>query len=204
MRKITILILLCLLGGTTTTFGQGLTSSSMNGSVLDPTGVPLAGANILVIHNPSGTKYGSATDFDGLFRIANMRVGGPYTVTISYLGFDDFVRKDLTLQLGQTFRLDATMKEGSYSLDEVIITGTAGGVFDGNKTGSETTINSAQINTLPTTSRSIADFVRITPQAAISEGSDGFSINIAGQNNRFNTIFVDGAVNNDQCACTKT
>jgi len=198
MRKITILILLCLLGGTTTTFGQGLTSSSMNGSVLDPTGVPLAGANILVIHNPSGTKYGSATDFDGLFRIANMRVGGPYTVTISYLGFDDFVRKDLTLQLGQTFRLDATMKEGSYSLDEVIITGTAGGVFDGNKTGSETTINSAQINTLPTTSRSIADFVRITPQAAISEGSDGFSINIAGQNNRFNTIFVDGAVNNDQ------
>lgn len=198
MKKLTFLILFCLLGSGAKLMGQGLTSSSMNGTVMDNAGNPLPGANIVAVHSPSGTKYGSATDFDGLFRIANMRVGGPYTVTVSYLGFDDFIRKDLMLQLGQTFRLEVIMKEGSYSLDEVIITGTGGGIFDGNKTGSETTIDSEQINNLPTTSRSIADFVRITPQAAISEGSDGFSINIAGQNNRFNTIFVDGAVNNDQ------
>lgn len=198
MKKITFLVLLGFLGSGISLFAQGLTSSSMNGSVLDRSGEPLVGANIVAVHIPSGTKYGSATDFDGLFRIANMRVGGPYTVTISYIGFDQVDREGIDLQLGQTFRLDIIMNESSYGLDEVIITGTSSGIFDGNKTGSETTINSARINTLPTTSRSIADYVRITPQATISEGSDGFSINIAGQNNRFNTIFVDGAVNNDQ------
>ena len=198
MKKLTFLILFCLLGSGAKLMGQGLTSASMNGTVLDNTGNPLPGANVVAIHTPSGTKYGSATDFDGLFRISNMRVGGPYTITISYIGFDDSVKQNITLQLGQTYRLDIEMRESSFNLDEVVITAQGGGIFDGNKTGSETTIDSEQINNLPTTSRSIADFVRITPQATISEGSDGFSINIAGQNNRFNTIFVDGAVNNDQ------
>jgi outer membrane receptor for ferrienterochelin and colicin len=191
------LIAIMFLATSSSIFAQGLTSSSINGKVIDATG-PLPGANVVAIHLPSGTKYGSATDIDGIFRISNMRVGGPYTITITYVGYKDYVRENVVLQLGQTFRINATMTEEANALEEVVISVQTNNIFDGNKTGTETTIDSRQINNLPTTSRSIADFVRITPQAAISEGSDGFSINIAGQNNRFNTIFVDGAVNNDQ------
>ncbi len=194
--KLLAIIILSLI--THFSYGQGVTTSSINGKALDKDNNPLPGASVVAIHMPSGTKYGTATDFDGLFRISNMRVGGPYTITISFIGFNDFVRNNVVLQLGQTFRVNANLSETSNALEEVIITAQSTSVFDGNKTGSETTIDSRQINNLPTTSRSIADFVRITPQAAISEGNDGFSINIAGQNNRFNTIFVDGAVNNDQ------
>ena len=198
MKKFTILIILCLVGVSFNVFAQGVTSSSLNGKVVDNNGNPLPGASIVAIHTPSGSKYGSSTDFDGFYRMSNMRVGGPYAVTISYVGFNDYVRNGVILQLGQTFKINASMAETSNVLEEVVISAQSGSVFDGNKTGSETTISSRQINNLPTTSRSIADFVRITPQAAISEGNDGFAINIAGQNNRFNTIFVDGAVNNDQ------
>ncbi len=198
MKNITkFLFALLLLIASPNIFAQGLTSSSMNGKVLDTNG-PLPGANVVAVHVPSGTRYGAATDIDGLFRMSNMRVGGPYTVTITYVGYQDYVKENVTLQLGQTFRVNASMTEEANALEEVIISIQANNVFDGNKTGAETTIDSDRINSLPTTSRSIADFVRITPQATIGEGSDGFSISIAGQNNRFNTIFVDGAVNNDQ------
>jgi outer membrane receptor for ferrienterochelin and colicin len=191
------LIAIMFLATSSSIFAQGLTSSSINGKVLDANG-PLPGANVVATHVPSGTRYGAATDIDGLFRISNMRVGGPYTISITYVGYKDYIRENVNLLLGQTFRINASMTEEANALEEVIISVQTNNVFDGNKTGTETTIDSRQINNLPTTSRSIADFVRITPQASISEGTDGFSINIAGQNNRFNTIFVDGAVNNDQ------
>ncbi|WP_298288615.1 carboxypeptidase regulatory-like domain-containing protein [uncultured Lutibacter sp.] len=178
-------------------FSQGITSSSINGRILEGD-QPLPGANIVALHVPSGTKYGSTTDIDGLFRISNMRVGGPYTIKITYVGYKEIIKENIYLQLGQTFRIDTSMIQDVSALDEIVINARTNTIFDGNRTGTETTIDARQIKSLPTTSRSIADFVRITPQATISEGSDGFSINIAGQNNRFNTIFVDGAVNNDQ------
>lgn len=197
MKKITNLLMVLMFAMTSSIFAQGVTTSSMNGKVLDNNNTPLPEASVVAVHVPSGTKYGAATDIDGLFRISNMRVGGPYTVTISYVGFQDFVGESITLQLGQTFRVNATMIETSNALEEVVISYQSGGVFNSNKTGSETTINSKQINNLPSASRSIADFVRITPQAQISEGNDGFSISLAGNNNRFNAIYVDGAISND-------
>jgi hypothetical protein len=198
MKKITklLMVMLCFVI-TSAMYGQGVTTSSMNGKVLDNNGDPLPGANVVAIHVPSGTKYGAATDFDGLFRISNMRIGGPYTVTISYIGFNDFVRQEIALQLGQTFRISTTMSETANALEEVVITAQSGGVFNANKTGAETTITSRQINNLPSASRSIADFVRISPHASLTEGNDGFSISLAGNNNRFNAIYVDGAISND-------
>ncbi|MCF6347139.1 MAG: carboxypeptidase regulatory-like domain-containing protein [Flavobacteriaceae bacterium] len=198
MKKITklLMVMLCFVM-TSAMYGQGVTTSSLNGKVLDNNGDPLPGANVVVIHTSSGTKYGSATDFDGLFRISNMRVGGPYTITISYIGFNDFVRSNVSLQLGQTFRVNATMVETANALEEVVITTQTNNIFDGNKTGTGITISQREIATIAAASRSIADFVRLTPQTQITEGNDGFSISISGQNNRFNSIYIDGAVNND-------
>jgi hypothetical protein len=178
-------------------FSQGVTTSAIGGKVTDNLGEPLPGASIVAVHTPSGTKYGAATDFDGFYRIAGMRTGGPYTITISYVGFNDDSNQGIFLDLGSTNTINSQMSESATALDEVVITAVSGGVFGSNKTGTETNISQRQVATTPAASRSIADFVRLTPQAQLSEGDDGFSISLAGQNNRYNAIYVDGAVNND-------
>ncbi len=174
-------------------FSQGVTTSSIGGQVTDNAGEPLLGANIVALHTPSGTTYGAITDFDGYYRISGMRVGGPYTITLTYVGFNDDVRENVFLDLGQRARINSKMSESATALDEVIVTATG----NSNKTGTETNISERDIATIPAASRSIADFVRITPQAQITEGNDGFSISLAGQNNRYNAIYIDGAANND-------
>ncbi|MFT7158636.1 MAG: hypothetical protein ACI8Q1_003669 [Parvicella sp.] len=198
MKKITKILLGVLFIATSSMYGQGSTTSSINGKVMDGnSGEPLLGATIVAVQDATGTKYGAATDLDGNFRISNMRVaGGAYTITTSYVGFSDDSRKNVILELGNTLRLTISLGEQANALDEIVITSSSG-LFSGNKTGSETNINRRQIANLPSASRSLTDFVRITPQAQISEGSDGFSVSLAGQNNRFNAIYVDGAVSND-------
>ena len=180
----------------TSSFAQ-TTTSALNGRILDQEGVPLPGASIVAKHLPTGTVYGAASDFDGFYRISNMRTGGPYIVTITYVGFKDFVEENLQLSLGQTRSINAKLVESASALDEVVITTTRNNVFDANRTGAETTVSKRDLTTIPTASRSIADFLRATPQAQLTEGNDGFSISLGGQNNRFNSINVDGAVSND-------
>lgn len=181
---------------TVTAFSQGVTTSSIGGKVTDTADEPLLGANIVAVHVPSGSTYGAITDFDGYYRIPNMRVGGPYKISITYVGFNEFVLQNINLSLGQTERINASLSESATALDEVVVTAVNDG-FNSNKTGTETNISQREINTLPAASRSIADFVRITPQAQVTEGNDGFSISLAGQNNRYNAIYIDGAANND-------
>ena len=178
-------------------FSQGVTTSSIGGRITDAAGEPLSGANVVALHVPSGSVYGAAADMDGYYRIGGMRPGGPYTISISYIGFEEFMVSDIYLQLGESSRINPKMAEAATALDEIIVTASQGGIFNSNKTGAETTISNRQIQSLPSASRSLADFVRITPQAVLTEGNDGFSISLGGQNNRYNAIYIDGAVNND-------
>ncbi|MBW1295824.1 TonB-dependent receptor [Aquimarina litoralis] len=197
MKKITFLFVVILLATVAETFAQGVTTSSINGKVTDNNGGALPGATVIAVHGPTATKYATTTDFDGFYRIQNMRVGGPYRITITYVGFKGFVRDGLFLQLGQSERVSKQLEEATNQLDEVVITATGNSIFDSNKTGAGRKVSQREISTLPNTSRSVAEFVRVTPQAQLTEGNDGFSISIAGQNNRFNGIYIDGAVNND-------
>ncbi|WP_299014448.1 carboxypeptidase regulatory-like domain-containing protein [uncultured Polaribacter sp.] len=197
MKNFKNLLFVVLFFITATVLGQGVTTSSMGGKVTDAKGEPLPGATVFAVHIPTGSKYGAATDFDGFYRISNMRAGGPYTVKISYVGYKEFKKENIFLELGNSERISTKLSEDASVLDEIVITTSNNGIFDANKTGASTNISNRQINTLPTVSRSIADFVRVTPQAQISEGTDGFSISLAGQNNRYNAIYIDGAVNND-------
>lgn len=175
-------------------FSQGVTTSAIGGQVTDSAGEPLLGANIVAIHTPSGSKYGAITDFDGYYRIANMRVGGPYAITVSYIGFEDYSDANVVLQLGDSKRINVKLGEALNALDEVIVVAQTSGVFDAGKTGAETNISQRLVNSLPTISRNISDFARLTPQAKVTGDN---VISIAGQNNRYNAIFIDGAVNND-------
>jgi hypothetical protein len=187
-------LLFAALFATAAVFSQGVTTSSLGGKVTDNTGEPLLGASIVAIHTPSGTTYGAATDFDGFYRISGMRIGGPYTVTISYVGFEDDVIENVFLNLGQSERISRQLGESATALDEVIITAQSNSIFDANKTGSSTTIDNRKVNALPNVSRSIADFARLTPEAQIRDDNE---ISIAGQNNRYNALYIDGAINND-------
>jgi hypothetical protein len=179
---------------TLTVFSQGNTNSSINGQVIDNQSFGIPMSNIIAVHVPSGTKYVASTDFDGFFRISNMRVGGPYTVTFSYVGYKQQEVKNIVLQLGESQSMKIVLEQEANELKEVIVIATKDNVFNSKKTGAQTIIDSKKINSLPSLSRNIADFARLTPQAQL-RGDD--VISISGQNNRYNAIYIDGAVNND-------
>jgi hypothetical protein len=175
-------------------YAQGNTTSSINGVVNDSQNKSLPGATILAVHEASGSRYSTTTDFDGHFRISNMRVGGPYKIEVTFIGFQSYLETGVYLQLGDSKNLKVSLKDETNQLIEVVVKGRKDPTFNSKKTGAQTIIDHDKINELPSLSRNIADFARLTPQAQL-RGDD--VISIGGQNNRFNAIYVDGAVNND-------
>ncbi len=178
-------------------FGQGVTTSSMRGTILDETGETLPGANAIATHVPSGTQYGATTNLEGVFNIRGMRVGGPYSIEVSFVGFQTYTLDNVYLKLGETFQLNAALFEQALELDGIEVVA-SGGVFDPSRVGTGTSINEERLNYTPTIGRDLADFTRLTPQAYVeNDDDDGPAISIAGQNNRYNAIYIDGTVNND-------
>jgi len=188
MKKLVYLLffLIPLLG-----YSQGTTTGSISGQISDQNGESLIGSTLTAIHGPSGTFYGVATDIDGSYRIDNMKVGGPYTITASYVGQSDRVIDNVFVRLGENKRLNIVMQQGGVALDEILVIASSGTV--GENVGTSTQISTEDIEKMPTLDRSIADYTRLTPQANTSGGG----IQFAGINNRYNAIYVDGAVNND-------
>ena len=166
-----------------------VTTSNIKGLVLDETGQPLLGGNVLAIHLPTGTKDGASTNFDGRFNIVNMRVGGPYSITVSYVGYKDQIFNDVYLTLGKTFDLNVSLSTDVEQLDAVVITGTTQGTFGNDRTGAETSVGRRELTRLPTISRSAADFTRLEPTA--SGNSFG------GRNDLYNNFSLDGAIFNN-------
>ena len=166
-----------------------ITTSSMTGKVTDSMG-EIVGATVVVVHEPSGTRYGAITNVDGRYTIQGMRTGGPYTVTISYVGYQSRTFKDITLQLGEMYNLNAEISESSELLSEVVITATAS-KFAQEKTGATTNISAKQMDVLPTVSRSITDITRYSPYANGMgfAGGDGRSTNFTIDGANFNNNF---------------
>ncbi|MEM1003659.1 MAG: carboxypeptidase regulatory-like domain-containing protein, partial [Bacteroidota bacterium] len=194
MRKMLFTLLLVCSG--TLVFSQGQTTASMNGRITDSVGEPLIGATVIATHTPTGAEWGNVSDLDGYYRLTNLNVGGPYKVEVTYVGFESQTRSGVYLALGQKLNLRFSLSESSTALNEVVVTANQG-LIDANRTGASTLIDLNTINSLPNVGRSVGDFVRLTPQATIEEGDDGLAISIGGQNNRYNAIYIDGAVNND-------
>ncbi|CAI8221812.1 MAG: TonB-dependent receptor SusC [SAR116 cluster bacterium] len=166
-----------------------VTTSNIKGVVSEGEGIPLMGANITAIHTPTGTVYGAISNEDGRYNLLNLRVGGPYEVTVSYVGFSSKVKNDVFLSLGKTFQYDVSLKEDSQVLDEVVIVGDLSGTFGSDRTGAETSVGRRELTTLPTISRSTNDFTRLEPTA--SSGSFG------GRNDQYNNFSLDGAIFNN-------
>lgn len=170
-------------------FAQGVTTSAIGGLIVDQNGNALPGANIIAVHEPSGTQYGTSSRDNGRFNIMGLRVGGPYKVTVSFVGFENQVRENIYLSLGITTDLDFTMRDVSVGLGEVTVTGQRDAIFSSERTGASTSISKDAIQVLPTISRRIGDFTRLTPQASGSSFS--------GQDNRLNNITIDGSYFNN-------
>jgi hypothetical protein len=162
-----------------------VTRSGMNGSVKSESGEVLPGATVVAVHEPSGTQYGAVTNVEGRFNIQGMRPGGPYTVKVSYVGYSTATYTDITLLLGESFNLDATIKQSAVAVEEVVVTGYRASKFNTTKTGATTNISNDQMNSVPTINRSIRDIAQFSPYAN--------GMNFAGGDGRSTNFTVDGA-----------
>jgi len=172
-----------------TAYSQGVTTASISGKVGSNEGESLPGAVITAIHTPSGTKYNTVSNSEGRYFIPNVRIGGPYSLSTSFIGYSVSKVDGVFLSLGVTTNVDFNLLTETSDLKEVIVVGEKNPVFSSERTGASTGITNQNLNRLPTISRSINDFTRLTPQ------SNGQSF--AGQDGRLNNITVDGSYFNN-------
>ena len=172
---------------------QGVTTAAITGTVTDSAGARLDGARVVATHSPSGTTYTAVTRADGRFTIPGMRVGGPYRVSASLVGYRQEIQDGINLTLGVTADLRFQLRQVSVQLEAITVTATTSSVFSSERTGAATTIGSGQIAHLPSISRRVEDLLRLTPQ--YSPMSFGFSF--AGQDNRLNNMTIDGSYFNN-------
>lgn len=165
-----------------------VTTASIQGFVTDESGEGLVGATIVAVHTPSGTRYGTNSRQGGAYTLPNLRVGGPYSLEISYIGYATQKFSDIFLSLAQKLEVDAALKAEGVTTEAVEITASSG-VLSDKRTGAATNINSEQLQSLPTINRSASDYYRLTPQ------SDGNSF--AGRNDQFNNFSLDGSIFNN-------
>src|SRR4051812_27954301 len=141
------------------------TTSEIIGTVSDGKS-PLVGATVTVLNIPTGTKTSTTTRKEGRYNLPNLRVGGPYTITVTFVGFEQAQRDSVFLLLGQEFRSDFSLTASSAALTEVVVTSVrANNTFNSSRTGSQEIINRTQIERLPTINRSLQDFTKLTPSS---------------------------------------
>ena len=184
-------LLIALLAFMVTTAMAQITTSSVSGAV-SSNGEEIIGATVKAVHQPSGTVYRAVTNVDGRYSIQGMRPGGPYTLEISYVGYKTKVIKEITLPLGQNTVMNEQLSEGSEILDEVIVSASRNNNMRTDRAGATTSLNSAQIEAVPTVSRSMNDLLKLTPQ---SSTITGFAV--GGGNFRQSYVTVDGAAFNN-------
>ncbi len=172
----------------TLAFGQ-VTTSGISGTVSDSKGETLPGATVVAIHTPSGSQYATVTNAQGNYSINGMRIGGPYKITVTFVGYKDQVSDNLTMALGVTSNLNVQLVEASSSLTGVEVVSNRSDVFNSDRTGAAASYNASKINMMPTIGRTINDVIKYSPY--------GNGSSFAGQDSRFNTFTIDGSVFNN-------
>ncbi|MEI6409789.1 MAG: TonB-dependent receptor [Bacteroidota bacterium] len=166
-----------------------VTTSSISGEVKDKKGEALVGATVVATHVPSGTRYGSVTNTQGRYVMPAVRVGGPFTVVVTYTGYEAQTRENLNTTLGTASNVNFSLDETGVTMNEVTVTAKRNDIFSDSRTGASTYIGKGVLESLPTISRSIGDYTRLTPQ---SNGN-----NFAGRNNLYNNTAIDGSLFNN-------
>jgi hypothetical protein len=177
-------------------WAQGVTTASINGIIRDKKGEALPGASVVAVHQPTGSQYGAVSRADGRFTIPNAKVGGPYKINVSFVGFEPQDREGIFLTLGNSTDVDFSLTESGTQLQEIQVVSSKSDVFNSDRTGASTNISNQEITRLPTISRSFNDYVRLTPQANANS--------FGGRSDGFNNITVDGALFNNSFGLSGT
>jgi len=169
------------------------TSSGVGGQVFSSQGQPVAGAEVTITHAESGTVSRTTTDGNGRYAARGLRVGGPYTITISKPGEGTRTEDNVYLALNQVGTVNATLSGDLTTLDTVAAVASHLGadVFSANKMGTGTNVTRESIEALPSATRNMQDFIRLDPRITQTSKADG-AISAGGQNSRYNAIRIDG------------
>ncbi|HEY4320126.1 MAG TPA: TonB-dependent receptor [Gemmatimonadales bacterium] len=171
-------------------YAQGVTTGAVRGKVVDDQGAPVVGAELLLLNNSTGVRTTAQTREGGVFGIENVSPGGPFTLTARKIGYQPVSRADLRVNLGQVLTENFTIAKAAVALSELTVNAQAANpLLSRGRTGASTTISDSLIQRLPTLSRNFTDLMSTSP---LVSGSS-----VAGQNNRYNNIQIDGGVNND-------
>jgi outer membrane receptor for ferrienterochelin and colicin len=196
MLKIRKLLLAALAMFITLAVAAQVTTGSISGVVKNKAGEVLVGASLKVTHLPTGTIYQTTSRKGGNFDITNVNPGGPYKIEISFVGYEPQIKEDVFVDLGEGQKIDIELDTKASQLQEVVIAGTR----TNRGAGSETTVGRDKMANIPTVGRNLQDYLRITPQFKMSSAGNASSegaMSFAGQNVRYNSFYIDGAVNND-------
>jgi len=196
MIKIRKLLLAVLAMFLTLAVAAQVTTGSISGIVKNKAGEPLVGASLKVTHLPTGTVYQTTTRKGGNFDINNVNPGGPYKIEVSFVGYESQTKQDIFVDLGEGQKIDIDLDTKASELQEVVIAGTR----TNRGPGSETTVGRDKMANIPTVGRNLQDYLRATPQFKMSSAGSASSegaMSFAGQNVRYNSFYIDGAVNND-------
>jgi outer membrane receptor for ferrienterochelin and colicin len=174
------------------------TSANLAGRITATDGSPLTGADVTIVHTPSGTTSRATTDADGRYNARGLRVGGPYTVTVQKVGYQGEASQNVFLLLGETSSVNVDLDPASTtSLDAVEVVAAAGvSVFSAESMGAGTSVSRQEIESLPSINGNIQDYMRLDPRVAFTDRASG-SISAGGQNPRFNKITIDGVSASD-------
>ena len=177
---------------------QNITNGTLTGVVMDAQKGVLPGATVTAVHTPTGTTYEAITQGDGHFTMLAVRVGGPYTIKASMNCFRTGEQTGVMVGLGESREITFTMQ--IQALQETVTVTAEAQIIDTSRAGTGANVATQAIESLPTISRSISDFARTSPffsYAPITAGDTDAVLSVAGRNNRYNNMQIDGAVNND-------
>ena len=196
VRATAVYVALALVAWAQPGYTQTVTTGTLTGVVTDQQGGVLPGATVTAVHQPTGTTYEAVTDTIGRFTMLNVRVGGPYRVTAQLGGFRARETGNVQVALGEARQVDFQLELATVT-ETVTVTAVAS-LVDSSRAGTASNVSTEAIENLPTIGRSLFDFARVSPHfTPIALNNDPNSISVAGQNNRYNNVQIDGAVNND-------
>lgn len=184
------LILLPLIANTQVTTG------SLMGRVTNTKGEDLAGATIAVLHSATQTRYVTETRPTGLYNIDNLSAGGPYLVEVSLLNHASMHLKDLYISLSGSTIQDFVLKEKENELAQVTVRALTRINRPGILSGNRSVLSQDLLEKLPVPGQQLSDYLRAVPHTGLRNGEEG-AVSFGGQNNRYNSFYVDGAIQND-------